>query len=310
MVVVTLAGFIGRVGTSPATNNTPYSSHERIDSRGLRSTTWRPLLGQLARGSPRSANASCCQASSSAAYRSCSRHQPLRVALSIPAVAINTCSRAAAVSADCLQSDRQIHWPTRPHANAPASLHSLQPRETPAPPTNSPAATVAPRSDPCTPVRIEPLPDVRAPKGSDPIRATTSLTQGNPRHARARAVRIAATIGRSGRQAWSWRSGDRQMPGTCGRKCPRTVIVTPTTPLDRAATPACGPSTTQPMALGCGRRQKTTNPMVRPDMPTQRAPPRWARAECGETRLPSTNTPGSVTVAQQGTCAARPGFTI
>jgi hypothetical protein len=59
----------------------------------------------------------------------------------------------------------QIHWPTRPHANAPASLHSLQPRETPAPPTNSPAATVAPRFDPCTPVRIEPLPDVRAPKG-------------------------------------------------------------------------------------------------------------------------------------------------
>ena len=81
-------------------------------------------------------------------------------------------------SAGCLQSDRQIHWPTRPHANAPASLHSLQPREIPVPPTNSPAATVAPRFDPCTPVRIEPLPDVRAPKGSNPIRATTSLTQG------------------------------------------------------------------------------------------------------------------------------------
>ena len=82
-------------------------------------------------------------------------------------------------SAGCLQSDRQIHWPTRPHANAPASLHSRQPREIPVPPTNFPAATVAPRFDPCTPVRIEPLPDVRAPKGSNPIRATTSLTQGD-----------------------------------------------------------------------------------------------------------------------------------
>jgi hypothetical protein len=91
---------------------------------------------------------------------------------------INACSRAAA-SADCAQSDRQIHWPTHPHANAPVSLHSPQPRETPAPPTNSPAARVAPRFDPCTPVHIEPLPDVRAPKGSDPIRATTSLTRGD-----------------------------------------------------------------------------------------------------------------------------------
>src|ERR1700722_8484514 len=50
-----------------------------------------------ARGSPRPAIASCFQASSSAGYRPCSRHQALRVASSIAAVAITACSRAAAV---------------------------------------------------------------------------------------------------------------------------------------------------------------------------------------------------------------------
>ena len=68
-------------------------------------------------------------------------------------------------------------------AVAVVHLEADDPRETPAPRTNCPAATVAPRSDPCTPVRIEPLPDVHAPKGSDPIRATTSLTQGAARRA-------------------------------------------------------------------------------------------------------------------------------
>jgi hypothetical protein len=45
------------------------------------------------------------------------------------------------------------------------------------PPVNPPAAANAPRSDPYTPLRIEPLPDVRAPKGFNLIRATTALTQ-------------------------------------------------------------------------------------------------------------------------------------
>src|ERR1700733_12593468 len=50
-----------------------------------------------ARGSPRPAIASCFQASSSAGYSPCSRHQALRVASSIAAVTITACSRAAAV---------------------------------------------------------------------------------------------------------------------------------------------------------------------------------------------------------------------
>src|SRR3954462_13520025 len=50
-----------------------------------------------ARGSPRPAIASCFQASSSVGYSPCSRHQALRVASSMAAVAITACSRAAAV---------------------------------------------------------------------------------------------------------------------------------------------------------------------------------------------------------------------
>src|SRR5450755_368251 len=50
-----------------------------------------------ARGSPRPAIASRFQASSSARYSPCSRHQALRVASSIAAVTITACSRAAAV---------------------------------------------------------------------------------------------------------------------------------------------------------------------------------------------------------------------
>src|SRR3954453_22869516 len=50
-----------------------------------------------ARGSPRPAIASRFQASSSAGYSPCSRHQALRVASSIAAVMITACSRAAAV---------------------------------------------------------------------------------------------------------------------------------------------------------------------------------------------------------------------
>ena len=51
----------------------------------------------VARGSPRPAIASRFQASSSARYSPCSRHQALRVASSIAAVTITACSRAAAV---------------------------------------------------------------------------------------------------------------------------------------------------------------------------------------------------------------------
>ena len=50
-----------------------------------------------ARGSPRPAIASCCQAFSSAGYRLRSRHQPPRGASSIADVTINACSCAAAV---------------------------------------------------------------------------------------------------------------------------------------------------------------------------------------------------------------------
>ena len=67
-------------------------------------------------------------------------------------------------SADCRQRDRQIRWPARRHANAPVSLRSLPPHATHAPPKNSPAVAAALLSDPCTPVRIEPLPIVRAPQ--------------------------------------------------------------------------------------------------------------------------------------------------
>ena len=49
------------------------------------------------RGSPRPAIASRFQASSSAGYSPCSRHQALRVASSIAAVTITACSRATAV---------------------------------------------------------------------------------------------------------------------------------------------------------------------------------------------------------------------
>jgi hypothetical protein len=50
-----------------------------------------------ARGSPRPAIASRFQASSSAGYSPCSRHQALRVASSMAAATITACSRAAAV---------------------------------------------------------------------------------------------------------------------------------------------------------------------------------------------------------------------
>jgi hypothetical protein len=67
-----------------------------------------------------------------------------------------------------------------PPSSAPTSPYSHLPHVTHAPPMNSPAAANAPRSDPYTPLRIEPLPDVRAPKGSDLNRATTALTQREP----------------------------------------------------------------------------------------------------------------------------------
>ena len=85
----------------------------------------------------------------------------LRVAPSIPAVAISTRSRAGAVQ----------RWlpPVRQRSNL--ARHLLHRR------------TLRRQQsrhdfDPCTPVRIEPRPDVRAHKGSRPIRATISLTQG------------------------------------------------------------------------------------------------------------------------------------
>jgi hypothetical protein len=45
---------------------------------------------------------------------------------------------------------------------------------------NSPAATAVLLSDLCTLARIEPRSSSSAPKGSDPIRAATVLTQGGP----------------------------------------------------------------------------------------------------------------------------------
>ena len=71
----------------------------------------------------------------------------------------------------------QLRIPKRPPSSAPTSPYSHLPHATHAPPMNSPAAANEPRSDPYTPLRIEPLPDVRAPKGFNLIRATTALTQ-------------------------------------------------------------------------------------------------------------------------------------
>src|SRR4051812_12508538 len=71
----------------------------------------------LARGSPRPAIASRFQASSSAGYSPCSRHQALRVASSIAAVTITACNRAAAVQ-------RWLPPPADPLAKASARQRS------------------------------------------------------------------------------------------------------------------------------------------------------------------------------------------
>src|SRR6476620_4782222 len=72
----------------------------RCNSRSssfTRRRSCRASAALAARGSPRPAMASCFQASSSAGYNPCSRHQALRVASSIAAVVITASSRAAGV---------------------------------------------------------------------------------------------------------------------------------------------------------------------------------------------------------------------
>src|SRR3954452_5256445 len=72
----------------------------RCNSRSssfTRRRSCRASTALAARGSPTPAIASCFQASSSAGDSPCSRHHALRVASSIAAVAITSCSRAAAV---------------------------------------------------------------------------------------------------------------------------------------------------------------------------------------------------------------------
>jgi hypothetical protein len=67
-----------------------------------------------ARGSPRPAIASRFQASNSAGYSPCSRHQALRVASSIAAVTITACSRAAAVQRGLPAADPLAEASARP----------------------------------------------------------------------------------------------------------------------------------------------------------------------------------------------------
>jgi hypothetical protein len=88
---------------------------------------------------------------------------------------MTACSRAAAVQR-WLPPPGPLAGP--PPAGAPTSPCSHQPRARQPRPPNSPAAAAAPLSCPCMPVRTGPLLAIRAPKGSDPIRAATALTQG------------------------------------------------------------------------------------------------------------------------------------
>ena len=119
-----------------------------------------------ARGSPRPAIASRFQASSSAGYSPCSRHQALRVASSIAAVTITACSRAAAVQRGLPAAD--------PLANASArqrsSVATLIPtsRDTKSIAELSGGNSRATIRSLCL-VRIEPFSAIRAPQGSDPI---------------------------------------------------------------------------------------------------------------------------------------------
>src|SRR6185312_14026211 len=76
------------------------------------------------------------------------------------------------------RADPLRRWTGHPPASVPALPRLLQPHVKRHPPPNSPAATAAPLSCLCTPVRIEPLPAACAPKVPDPIQAATSLTQG------------------------------------------------------------------------------------------------------------------------------------
>src|SRR3954453_7320173 len=92
----------------------------RCNSRSssfTRRLSCRASTALAARGSPRPAIASRFQASSSAGYSPCSRHQALRVASSIAAVAITVSNRAAAVQ-------RWLPPPADPLAKASARQRS------------------------------------------------------------------------------------------------------------------------------------------------------------------------------------------
>jgi hypothetical protein len=81
----------------------------------------------VARGSPRPAIASCFQASSSAGYSACSRHQALRVASSSAAVAITACRRAAAVHRWLPAPDRSPDPSAKAFARQRSSVATLTP---------------------------------------------------------------------------------------------------------------------------------------------------------------------------------------